>query len=262
MKNNILIELLKEFDPKNPTFRPTEIYNEGWLLRILLNECSKPNYSGELLKFFKGATWFSEAMLPTKFKARSKKELGYKDKLGESRTNADGVIGHIEVGNKGKADLELAKNAKQFVVIEAKINSKLSKGISHSENYDQAARTVACMAETIYSSKKVKLTDIDSLAFIVMAPHRNFEHDSDKKKLCGFWELVSKKSIRNKVETRVSKYEGESEGDYDNWYNQCFTPTLKKIKLDVISWESAIEQLPVGSKERVNQFYQLCLEYN
>jgi len=260
MENNILIKLLEEFNPKKPTFRPTEIYNEGWLLRILLHELSKAENADGLLSFENDATWFSEAMLPTKFKARSKKELGYKDKLGESRTNADGVIGHIKVGNKGKADLELAANANQFVVIEAKMNSKLSKDISNSDNYDQAARTVACMAETINSSKNVELSDIDSLAFIVLAPHRNIEHDPKKKEQCDFWKLVSKKSILNKVEERVSKYKGE--GDYDNWYNQCFTPTLKKIKLDVISWESAIEQLPAGSKERVNQFYQLCQKYN
>jgi hypothetical protein len=29
------------------------------------------------------------------------------DPLAETRTNADGVIGHILVGEKGKADLEL-----------------------------------------------------------------------------------------------------------------------------------------------------------
>jgi hypothetical protein len=41
MDNTILIDLLNKFDPQKPTFRPSEIYNEGWLLRILLHEYSE-----------------------------------------------------------------------------------------------------------------------------------------------------------------------------------------------------------------------------
>ena len=71
------------------------------------------------------------------------------DPLSEARTNADGVIGHIRIGDKAKADLELIEDAKQFTVIEAKVGSHLSSGVTHAEYFDQAARTVACMAEAI-----------------------------------------------------------------------------------------------------------------
>mgnify|MGYP005851033369 CR=1 FL=1 len=256
MDNKILYDLLEKFDLQNPTFRPTEIYNEGWLLRILLNEYSKLESRDGLLKFSKGATWYSEAMLPTKFKARPKKEIGHKDTLAESRTNADGVIGHIEVGNKGKADLELAKNAKQFVVIEAKMNSKLSKGISNSKEYNQAARTVACMAETIRLNKEVNLRDIENLAFIVLAPRGKIK-DGD------FSDEMEIESIKNKVKDRVEEYKGNKNSKYyTEWYYSCFSPLIDKIKIHKLSWETAIEKLPDVSKEKLNQFYQLCFKYN
>ena len=63
MGNDILIDLLKTFDPEHPNFRPTELYNEGWLLRIVLNEYSNHRITNQLLSFQQGATWFSEAMI-------------------------------------------------------------------------------------------------------------------------------------------------------------------------------------------------------
>lgn len=252
MENSILIDLLENFDPKSPTYRPTEIYNEGWLLKILLHEYSEHRCEKGSLKFQDDAKWFSEAMLPTKFTARSTKELGHKDTLAESRTNADSVIGHIEVGNKGKADLELAKNVKQFVVIEAKMNSKLTGYVSNVPGYDQAARTVACMAETL-SVNKIHPDKMESLAYYVLAPEKRIGNSK-------FKELVDECSIKEAVRKRVGDY--GDEGVYKEWFEECFEPTLKKITLDVISWETVIEQLPNKSKEKVNHFYQLCLDYN
>ena len=251
MNNDILIDLLKNYDLQNPSFRPTEIYNEGWLLRIILNEYSRHNSAFGLVSFRDNAIWFSEAMLPTKFRAR--KEIGRSDPFAESLTIADGVIGHINVGNKGKADLELSEGATQFVVIEAKMNSKLSKRIRNSPEYDQAARTVACMAETIRLSETINITDIRNLAYVVLAPEKRIGKSN-------LLELVDEDSIKKKVRTRVSNY--GDEGDYKEWYEKYFEPTLKKIKVDVISWEKVIDQLPVSAKKEVKYFYDLCLQYN
>lgn len=38
---DLVAELIASFDPKHPHFRPTEIYNEGWLLRALLHAASR-----------------------------------------------------------------------------------------------------------------------------------------------------------------------------------------------------------------------------
>jgi len=253
MGNEILIDLLKTFDPEHPNFRPTELYNEGWLLRIVLNEYSNHRITNQLLSFQQGATWFSEAMLPTKFTAR--KDIGRSDPLAESRTNADGVMGHIEIGNEGKADLELADNASQFIVIEAKMNSKLTEYVSNVPGYDQAARTVACMAESL-RRKNIHPDKMESFGYYVLAPEKRIGNSNFKK-------LVDECSIKDAVRKRVDGYKDETEyKKYDDWFKNWFEPTLEKIELDVISWETVIEQLPDGAKKKVDNFYQQCLKHN
>lgn len=109
---NIIADLIGAFDPDNPNFRPTEIYNENWLLKAFLHLASEAEFRNSPFSFAKGSTWFSEALLPTAFRPNYRG-----DHLAETRTNADGVIGHILIGEKGKADLELQPDAHQFVVI-------------------------------------------------------------------------------------------------------------------------------------------------
>ncbi len=36
----ILSELLSSFNPDHPTFRPTEIYNECWLIKLALHQAA------------------------------------------------------------------------------------------------------------------------------------------------------------------------------------------------------------------------------
>ncbi len=57
----------------------------------------------------KNATWISEALLPSSFLPRFRSDL-----LAESRTHADGIIGHIAIGKHGKADVELLANDAHF----------------------------------------------------------------------------------------------------------------------------------------------------
>ena len=123
---NVVSELIASFDPKQPYFRPTEIYNESWLIKVVLHHASTIKDTDHYLGFLPGSTWFSEGILPTAFKARFRG-----DPLSEARTNADGVIGHIRIGDKAKADLELIEDAKQFTVIEAKVGSPLAAGVTH-----------------------------------------------------------------------------------------------------------------------------------
>jgi hypothetical protein len=59
------------------------------------------------------------------------------------------VIGHILIGTKAKADLELKPTSTQFTVVEAKVGAPLSSGTSNAKYFDQAARNVACMAEVM-----------------------------------------------------------------------------------------------------------------
>ena len=137
-------EMLLSAVSSQPLFPPTLLYNEGWLLRLVLDWFSRHSVQDHPLTFAAGSRWFSEALLPSPFPARYRG-----DKLAENWTHADGVVGHFQIGKKGRTDLKLLPGATQFIVLEAKIFSSLSPGVTHASYYDQAARTVACMAEVL-----------------------------------------------------------------------------------------------------------------
>ena len=63
----------------------------------------------------------------------------------QRKAHADGAIGQFTIGKSGKGDINLSPNANQLVIIEAKMFSKLSKGIKNFSEYDQATRNVACV---------------------------------------------------------------------------------------------------------------------
>jgi hypothetical protein len=245
---DLVADLITSFDPEDPHFRPTEIYNEGWLLRALLHAASRLDDQPFPLSFAPGAAWFSEALLPTAFKARYRG-----DPLAETRTNADGVIGHILVGEKGKADLELKPAVEQFVVVEAEIGSPLSSGIRNASYFDQAARSVACIAESLRRAAR-RPSDVDRLAFVVLAPQSAIDAGT-------FAEEMDPASIRSKVDRRISEYEGT----LDEWYSRWFEPTMAEIDLLSLSWEAAIswvEDSDSATGTAVIDFYQRCLDVN
>ncbi len=244
---DLLAELLSSFDPSNPHFRPTELYNESWLMKLVFHQASTIVDEAFPLGFLPGSTWFSEALLPTAFKARYQG-----DRLSESRTNADGVIGHIRVGTKAKADLELITDATQFTVVEAKVGAPLSSGTTNAKYFDQAARNVACMAEVI-ARAGMEISRFDRLDFVVLAPQYSIEKGT-------FSDEMRRNSIEHKVRKRVDVYDGE----LDRWFEQSFAPLMEVIELRALSWEDAIEWIRAdkpGVAEQLSEYYDLCLRF-
>lgn len=70
---------------------PTHLYNEGWMLRLVLDWLDRHRDLEHPLALHEGARWYSEALLPSRF---LRDEHG--DPLAESHTHADGLIGHFE----------------------------------------------------------------------------------------------------------------------------------------------------------------------
>lgn len=66
---NLVSELINSFDPSDPNFRPTEIYNESWLIKLVMHFASSIQDLDFPLNFYDGSSWYSEALLPTAFKA-------------------------------------------------------------------------------------------------------------------------------------------------------------------------------------------------
>lgn len=241
-------EMMARAGGSDSVFPATVLYNEGWLLRLVLDAFDRYRPFGHPLAPADGAGWFSEALLPSAFLPSSRS-----DPLGESWTHADGVVGHFDVGRTGRADLELAEGASQFVVIEAKMFSKLSPGISHARYYDQAARNVACMAEVLYRARKDP-SELQHLAFFVVAPQSQIDDGA-------FGDLVTHDSVRSKVERRVSEYGGKR----GNWLADAFDPLAAELDLGCTSWEQLLKDIAQSSRstaESLERFYQDCVRYN
>jgi hypothetical protein len=240
--------ILQIYNPESPVFPPTILFNEGWCLRIILNWFSKNQMDGHPLSFEFNSTWYSEGLLRSPFLPR---EEG--DKLSESWTHADGVIGNFKIRNKNTSEILLLPEAKRFVVLEAKIYSKLSQGVSHAGYYDQAARYVACIAELLRYSKNHP-QNIQYLALHVLAPESQIKANT-------FTSNISKESIYKKVERRVGEYDDEKK----SWFNEWFVPTLNKISIFAISWEEILESIKKvdpNTHDNIKRFYEKCLKYN
>lgn len=146
----------------------TALYNEGWMLRLLLDWFAKNSPPNHPLSFYEGARWYSEPLLPTQFAARTRQ-----DQLAETSTHADGVIGHFDLRD-GRGDIALSEGGQQLVVAEAKMFSGLSSRTKRAEGYDQAARNVACIANLL-SLAGTTPENIQKLAFYLIAPQSQWD---------------------------------------------------------------------------------------
>ena len=247
-----IIKMLQTCDTDQGVLPPTEVYNEGWMLRLTLDWFSKQPASDHQLSFEKGARWYSEMLLPSQFLPRYQK-----DPQAEAYTHADGVIGHFSVGLSGKGDIDLHSDAKQFVVVEAKIFSRLSKGIKNFENYDQAARTTACIAETLFL-RQGQIRDISRLGLYVVAPENQLKFEPT------FQTFLEKDSIRIKVQKRIKAYSNPTDAETKNkWFQTWFLPTLEYIDIQCLTWEEIIMHIRSNDRhngDALSEFYGKCLE--
>ena len=235
-----------ESEPAN--FPPTLIYNEGWMLRLILDWYSRHQFSDHPLQFEPDATWFSEALLPSPFRPRYRG-----DTRAEARTHADGILGHISVGGSAKADAKLLVDATQLIVVEAKIYSPLSGGTRNAPNFNQAARNVACITELLYRANRPP-SQMTSLAFFVVAPEV-------QTKTGIFTQKLNKDAIKKAVGERAEAFSIE----LGNWVDKWFFPTLELINIKALSWELLIGSIELNDPEyfqSLQAFYERCLIYN
>jgi hypothetical protein len=238
--------LLSQCSSDSAVLAPTELYNEGWMLRLVLDWFDRNRSVPHELAFLAGARWYSEALLAPAFLPEVRG-----DKRAESFTHADGVVGHFSIRPGERAEATLLPNARQLLVLEAKLGSSLSAGVKNASNYDQAARNVACMANML-AKKQISPKSLERLGFYVVAP-------SGQINAGVFGELVTKPSIRTKVAARVAQYGGTR----DTWFHEAFEPLLESVDLGVLSWESILERVVASEpKSALQEFYALCLRFN
>lgn len=248
-----IVALLTEAKLPGRHFPATLLYNEGWMLRLVLDWFANRPPHHHPLSFAPGANWFSEALLPSQFFANRRG-----DPLAEGWTHADGVIGHVVIGEGALANTKLKPDATQFIVTEAKLSSPLSPGVKNAPDYDQAARNVACMVQVL-SESGIEHTKMPSMAFYVLAPESQIASGV-------FAGQMYEASIRRKVEQRISAYRDPAVlSSKMSWYEHIFQPTLNQIKISCLSWESIIDHMAGFDSSfagELSGFYTCCCRFN
>jgi hypothetical protein len=240
--------LIDAVDSEPRRFPPTLIYNEGWMLRLVLDWFGTHHLPGHVLDFRAEASWYSEALLPTPFKARCQG-----DPRAEARRHADGLLGHIAIGYLAKADADHLPAATQLVVTEAKIHSALSSGTRNAPTYDQVSRNVACICEMLTRRKHCPSV-LQSLTFVVIAPKQRINAGIITAKL-------EKRSIEVAVGSRIETFSPE----LGAWWVEWFVPTLEAVRVEALSWEGlidAITSVDEPASRELATFYERCLKYN
>ena len=108
--------MLEGCEAGTAAFPPTELFNEDWLLRIVLDWFARhggDRYPLSPLAGAGGLAGVAAVGLLSRYRG---------DRLAEARTHADGVLGHFIIGDPGTAALTLMPDARQLVVLEAKLS--------------------------------------------------------------------------------------------------------------------------------------------
>jgi hypothetical protein len=245
----LVSKLLGSSGSAEPHLPPTFLYNEGWLLRLVLSAASS-GIPCLPFRFENRAGWFSEALLDSAFLPRYRG-----DHLAETWTHADGVVGHFSFRPNRKGGLSLDNSGSQFVVLEAKVFSPLSRGTTRAPEFDQAARNVACMAETLRRCGR-PMGQWTCLGFYILAPKVQID--------AGLFNTeVSKESIRKKIASRIKAYEPCEH--LNDWNQEWVSLLLDRIHIECLDWESIIDIIQGHDRdlgEGLGYFYDLTLDYN
>jgi hypothetical protein len=221
------------------------------MLKLIIDWFSRNKINKHPLSFQNNATWRSELLLPSIFNIKSPYREGY--------THADCVIGNFTTGKRGKGDIRLLPNGVQFIVLEAKLFSNFSKGVAKAPNYNQVARTIACMSYTI-TIESNNLNNFKSIAYYAIVP-------KSKKDNMTFNNYCDKTKIKDSVKSRIELFKDYKE-KYDymvNWYYTDFNQFMKKINIKIITWEDLILEITekdIESGVDLKSFYEKCLKYN
>jgi hypothetical protein len=250
MKNEI-IQILEKADKPNSNIPPTLLYNEGWMLRIILQQIKEKRIIHKDLTYPNDdIDWYSEALLPSPFLARNRG-----DNLSESYTHADGVVGKFKIGKKETGDLTLIDSCDFFYVTEAKMYSKLSAGTKNADNYNQAARNIACIAKLIFDNSTIHIADFEKLGFYVLLPEDQIKTEHT------FTSFTDKENIKTTIKNRISLYpkNDNSKKDIFEWMDLNLSSFVDKLEVGLITWEDLVAK---STDTSIKAFYEKCIDYN
>ena len=227
-----IIDIIKSIDSNNSNINPTQIYNEGWMARLLMIQSIREGIVFKGINFANIFNWTSEALISSPFINTKQNREGY--------THADIVFGDFEVNFKESGKIIILDTPKIFGIIEAKMKSGLSTETKNFQKYNQASRSLLCIGNNTYN-KKCKTF------FIVVAPLCRL--DKIKKD-------TNLKILHSQINNRYIEHK-------DDLYSEEIITKAKNCNVMEWSYEEWIGAIEDGnSKEYLNDFYKKTLIWN
>jgi len=212
---------------------PTVIYNEGWMIRLLVMESRIEKLNIKGIDFEKLATknWSSEALITSPFVKTKKKREGY--------THTDIILGDFSVNYEKRGEVNVDSSPKILGIIEAKMGSNLSQRTSNAENYNQASRNICCLS---FVTKEYPDCEI---FFMLTAPEITPRIETD----------INQTTILGQIKERFELSEEE--------YLQNIQKQVEKCKIISISYKEWIDEIHDNKvKKKLDDFYEKCKTYN
>lgn len=239
MKN--ILEIIKSIESELPNLNPTEIYNEGWMTRLLVYYSIIDKLKFKELDFSKIYNWCSEALISSPFLPGKRG-----DNLEEGFTHADMTIGDFKVDFSSRGEVEILEDAKLFGIIEAKMGSNLSQWAKNARNYNQASRYLAYIAH--------KTCNIDcDIFFSVVAPQSKLdEHKIDIQ--------IDIQYMIEQIKVRLNEYPDSFKKLKDI---ESVIYKAQECRVWSMSYEEWIDEFDNSeSKRLLNSFYESSKKWN
>jgi hypothetical protein len=238
MKN---AEKIQALDVLLKKINPTIIYDEGWMIRLLVLYSVEQKITVGGIDFGQIREWTSEAQISSPFSGPELKAKG----LDERGTHTDIMLGDFEIDFDKNTGITIQDDAKIAGIIEAKMNSNLSQGVKNAENYNQISRSVSCLAYNAPANCKIFV--------LVVAPQSKI--DNTKNNIA---EQVDKETVEKQIANRLK---ATNNGKIDDIVK--FNKNVKNCDILIISFEEWIEEIKDENiKKALNAFYDKCKKYN
>lgn len=254
-----IFEIIRTINHGRAKVNPTEIYNEGWMTRLLIHYSIKEKLTLKkeeevLIDFGRISNWTSEALISSPFVNAKNNREGY--------THADMALGDFEVNFqkessdkkiKNKGLITVDDNANVFGIIEAKMGSPLSKGTKHAENYNQAVRNITCIIHNSINNSKC------DTFFYVVAPKEKIYTKREAKR--EWTKMLEIDDIKFNLKKRINDHNEINDEQI------CSKELIRKIedncKIGLFSYDLWIEQITnQKAQEELSAFYIECKKWN
>ncbi|KAA6325540.1 hypothetical protein EZS27_025267 [termite gut metagenome] len=183
-KNKMVEALDSLYENLSPTgINPTVIYNEGWITRLLVKQSIQENLIlNNTIDFGKLSNWSSKALIKSPFVGIPQEPEGY--------THADIILGDFQIDYANSGAISVCEEAKVLGIIEAKMGSNLSQGTTNATKYNQASRSICCLASQV--------PDECEIFFVVVAPQTTITRHNISQQ-------VEPATIKPEIEDRFSE---------------------------------------------------------